>query len=72
MSAYAQDKTKTEATKPAKKAKEPSKAQIEVRERMKQCGAEWQEAKKAGKVQKGQTWPKYWSDCNKRLKTKQT
>jgi len=39
-----------------------------ARERQKKCGAEWKEAKKAGKVEKGMTWPKYWSACNKRLK----
>ena len=40
-----------------------------ARERQKKCGAEWKEAKKAGKVEKGMTWPKYWSACNKRLKS---
>jgi len=39
-----------------------------MRERQKKCGAEWKEAKAAGKVEKGMTWPKYWSACNKRLK----
>ena len=39
-----------------------------MRERQKKCGAEWKEAKAAGKVDKGVTWPKYWSACNKRLK----
>ena len=37
-------------------------------ERPRKCGAEWKEAKAAGKVEKGMTWPKYWSACNKRLK----
>ena len=41
-----------------------------VRERQKQCGAEWREARAAGKVEKGLTWPKYWSACNTRLKAK--
>ena len=36
---------------------------------MKKCAAEWKEAKAAGKIEKGMTWPKYWSACNKRLKT---
>ena len=35
--------------------------------RQKICGAEWRAAKKAGKIEKGLTWPKYWSACNKRL-----
>ena len=26
----------------------------------------------AGKIEKGQTWPKYWSACNTRLKGKST
>src|ERR1041384_8743954 len=32
------------------------------------CGKEWREAKAAGQIEKGQTWPKYWSECNKRMK----
>jgi hypothetical protein len=40
-----------------------------ARERQKKCGAEWKEAKKAGKVEKGMIWPKYWSACNKHLKS---
>jgi hypothetical protein len=53
----------------AKKAKRPpTPGQLAARERQKKCGAEWRAAKKAGKVQKGMTWPKYWSACNKRLK----
>ena len=39
-------------------------------ERERKCGAEWKEAKAAGKIEKGMTWPKYWSACNKRLKAK--
>jgi len=39
--------------------------------RQKQCGTEWKAAKAAGTVQKGMTWPKYWSACNKRLKAAQ-
>ncbi len=42
--------------------------QLAVRERAKKCGAEWQEAKAAGKIDKGMKWPKFWSACNKRLK----
>jgi len=52
----------------AKPAKKPSAAVAAMRERQKKCGAEWKEAKAAGKVEKGMTWPKYWSACNKRLK----
>ncbi len=32
------------------------------------CGAEWKEAKAAGKIPAGQKWPQYWSECNKRKK----
>jgi hypothetical protein len=42
--------------------------QIAARDRQKKCGAEWKEAKAAGKVEKGMKWPQYWSACNKRLK----
>ena len=54
--------------KPAKAKKPPTAGQLAARERQKKCGAEWKEAKAAGKVEKGMTWPKYWSACNKRLK----
>lgn len=36
-------------------------------ERRKKCSAEWKEAKAAGKTA-GQKWPKFYSECNKRLK----
>jgi hypothetical protein len=45
---------------------------IAAHERMKKCGAEWKEAKAAGKVTKGMKWPQYWSACNKRLKASGT
>jgi hypothetical protein len=54
--------------KTAKTKKEPSAGQVAARERQKKCGVEWKEAKAAGKIEKGTTWPKFWSDCNKRLK----
>jgi hypothetical protein len=53
---------------PDQKTKKPSASVTALRERQKKCGAEWKEAKAAGKVEKGMTWPKYWSSCNKRLK----
>ena len=52
----------------AKPKKDPSGGQTAARDRQKKCGAEWKEAKAARKVEKGTTWPKYWSACNKRLK----
>jgi hypothetical protein len=65
-------KAKREEAKKAraeKKAK-TSAARTAAKERQKQCGAEWREAKKAGKIEKNQTWPKFWSACNTRLKAK--
>jgi len=66
------DKADTgKATKAAKKKKrELTAGQKSARERQRQCGQEWREAKKAGKIEKGQTWPKFWSACNTRLKGK--
>jgi Ni/Co efflux regulator RcnB len=66
-SAQAEEKKTTETAKPKKKG--ISAAVKAARERQKQCGVEWKEAKAAGKT-KGQTWPKFWSACNKRLKEK--
>ena len=43
--------------------------QLATRERQKKCGAEWKEAKASNKIEKGTTWPKFWSACNKRLKS---
>ena len=37
-------------------------------ERERACGKEWRENKAAGKIEKGQTWPRYWSACNTRMK----
>jgi hypothetical protein len=54
----------------AEKKTKASAARAAVRDRQKQCGAEWREAKKAGKVEKTMTWPKFWSTCNTRLKAK--
>jgi hypothetical protein len=48
--------------------KEPTAGQMAARERQKKCSAEWQSAKAAGKVESGMKWPKFWSQCNARLK----
>jgi hypothetical protein len=32
------------------------------------CAADWKADKAAGKVPTGMTWPKYWSECDKRKK----
>lgn len=51
-----------------KPKKEPTAAQLAARERMAKCSAEWKEAKAGGKLAKDAKWPKYWSECNARLK----
>ncbi len=66
--AVAQTAQPASDTKTAKAKKEPSAGLMAMRERQKKCGAEWKEAKAAGKVAKEMKWPKYWSACNKRLK----
>jgi hypothetical protein len=78
--AKAADKTKAAEERKAKRAEarkaraekkaKASAARTAARERQKQCGAEWREAKKAGTIEKNQTWPKFWSACNARLKPK--
>ncbi len=63
--------TSTQAAQTEKKAKPkkpPTAGQLAARARQKECGAEWKAAKSAGKIEKGMTWPKYWSACNKRLR----
>jgi hypothetical protein len=60
--------TQAAPTKTTEAKKPPTAGQLAARERQKKCGAEWKEAKAAGKVEKNMTWPKYWSACNKRLK----
>lgn len=67
-SAAAQQKA-IASDKNAKTKKEPSAGQRAARERQKKCAVEWKEAKAANKVEKGATWSKFWSDCNKRLKS---
>ena len=32
------------------------------------CGKDWKADKTAGKIPQGMTWPKYWSECDKRKK----
>jgi len=45
-----------------------STAQTATAARQHQCGEQWKADKAAGKIPAGQTWPQYWSACNKRLK----
>lgn len=60
---------KPSQTRAEKKAKATA-ARKAAQERQRQCGKEWKEARKAGTVDKGMTWSKYYSACNKRLKEK--
>ncbi|WP_158266854.1 hypothetical protein [Alsobacter soli] len=53
------------AAAPAAEKKAPSEAQMAARNRMKECGAEWQAAKKAGKTE-GKTWRQFSSECLKK------
>ena len=48
--------------------REPTASQMAARERQKKCSAEWKSAKAAGTVASGMRWPKFWSQCNARLK----
>jgi hypothetical protein len=52
----------------ARSRKEPTASQMAVRERQKKCAAEWKSAKAGGGVASGTKWPKFWSQCNARLK----
>ena len=52
-----------------KPKREPTPAQAAARERMAKCSLEWKDAKAGGKLQKDASWPKFWSECNTRLKS---
>lgn len=56
------------AAKPAGTPGQPSAAQKAMYDRERQCGAKWRADKAAGKVPASQTWPQYWSACNKTMK----
>jgi hypothetical protein len=48
-------------------AKSKDKSGMSGKERRAKCSAEWKEMKAAGKTS-ALKWPKFYSDCNKRLK----
>jgi hypothetical protein len=52
-----------------KPTKEPTAAQAAARERMTKCSVEWKDARAGGKLAKDTKWPKFWSECNTRLKS---
>jgi hypothetical protein len=53
---------------PKTAAKKPADPQEAEHARERACGADWKAEKAAGKVPAGMTWPKYWSECDKRKK----
>lgn len=55
------------AAKVAKTPGQPTAAQQAMYARERQCGAQWKTDKAAGRTG-SQTWPQYWSACNKRMK----
>jgi hypothetical protein len=57
----------TPAAAPAKTAAPATGGKAAENTRIKACGAEWKEAKAAGKTA-GQKWPQFWSECDKRKK----
>ena len=59
----------TAAAKPAPAAtKKPTDGRQAEYARERACGADWKADKAANKVPAGMTWPRYWSECNKRKK----
>ena len=56
------------AAAPKTAAKKPADPQEAEHARERACGADWKAEKAAGKVPAGMTWPKYWSECDKRKK----
>jgi hypothetical protein len=60
--------TRVAVAKPPKTPGQPSPAQAAMYARERQCGAQYRADKAAGKLPAGQTWPQYWSACNKRMK----
>ena len=60
----------TTATPAARTKREPTVGQMAASERRKKCGVEWKEAKAAGTTG-GLKWPRFYSQCNARLKGNQ-
>jgi hypothetical protein len=58
----------TTTTPAAKTTAKPSTGRQAMVARERACGVDWKADKAAGKVAAGMTWPKYWSDCDKRKK----
>jgi hypothetical protein len=58
---------KPAAPKPAANEPDGKQGRVAFVARERACGADWKTDKAAGKTG-DQTWPQYWSDCNKRKK----
>lgn len=58
----------TSSTEAPAAKKEPTVGQMAGRDRMRKCAAEWKTMKASNKVEPGMKWPKFWSQCNTRLK----
>jgi hypothetical protein len=65
----AQTKEEKKAATAEQKAKKKSD-RTAAKLRQKECGVAWKDKRAAGKIEKGETWPKFYSACNKRLKEK--
>lgn len=51
-----------------KNGKAYTPAQIAMHKRIRECATTWNADKAAHKIKAGETWPKYWSACNAKLK----
>jgi len=60
-------KTTTASTTTDASGKPKTPGQLARDARIKQCGADWKAAKAAGTTN-GETWPQFWSACDKKLK----
>ena len=61
-------RSRTKSSASGTEKKEPTVGQMAGRERMRKCAKEWKDLKAANKVESGMRWPKYYSQCNARLK----
>ena len=70
VSAPAAETPASNPLKPGTEAKAPAQDTRQARQtRQKKCAAEWKANKKSLLKENAKlTWPKYWSDCNKKLK----
>lgn len=65
------DWTKIPVAKADKNGKPFTPAQIAAHQRAKQCGALWRQESVVKTLPATMTWPRYWSQCNAKLKLSQ-